>query len=157
MVTALWKFQIPRQQETEKYGMLPLWEKRTHGKKLLASGKLPEEHLDMLSTRCSLSVVNAKLVELIPALSGDNRSKVAYTSGTINNQTLNLLLDSGAYIYICICMYMCICVYIYIISLSTIVLNSRDWSEIVWLPEILRFKINLAISFIRKNPLECIG
>ena len=43
------------------------------------------------------------------------------------------------------------------ISLSTLVLNSRDWSEIVWLPEISRFKINLAISFIRKNPLECIG
>ena len=37
------------------------------------------------------------------------------------------------------------------ISLSTIVLNSRDWSEIVWLPKILRFKINLAISFIRKK------
>ena len=43
------------------------------------------------------------------------------------------------------------------ISLSTIVLNSRDWSEILWLPEISRFKINLAIGFIRKNPLECIG
>ena len=26
------------------------------------------------------------------------------------------------------------------LSLSTIVLNSRDWSEIVWLPEISRFK-----------------
>ena len=38
------------------------------------------------------------------------------------------------------------------LSLSTIVLNSRDWSEIIWLPEILRFKINLAISFIRKKP-----
>ena len=25
-------------------------------------------------------------------------------------------------------------------SLSTVVLNSRDWSEIVWLPEISRFK-----------------
>ena len=37
------------------------------------------------------------------------------------------------------------------ISLSTIVLNSRDCSEIVWLPEISRFKINLAISFIRKK------
>ena len=43
------------------------------------------------------------------------------------------------------------------VSLSTIVLNSRDWSEIVWLPEISCFKINFAISFIRKNPLECIG
>ena len=43
------------------------------------------------------------------------------------------------------------------ISLSTIVLNSRDWSEIIWLPEISRFKINLSISFIRKNSLECIG
>ena len=38
------------------------------------------------------------------------------------------------------------------ISLSTIVLNSRDWSEITWLPEIPCFKINLAISFIQKNP-----
>ena len=38
------------------------------------------------------------------------------------------------------------------LSLSTIVLNSRDWSEIVWLPEISRFKINLAIGFIRKKP-----
>ena len=38
------------------------------------------------------------------------------------------------------------------LSLSTIVLNSRDWSEIVWLLEISCFKINLAISFIRKKP-----
>ena len=30
--------------------------------------------------------------------------------------------------------------------------NSRDWSEIVWLPKILRFKINLVIGFIQKNP-----
>ena len=36
-------------------------------------------------------------------------------------------------------------------SLSTIVLNSRDWSKIIWLPEISCFKINLAISFIQKN------
>ena len=34
------------------------------------------------------------------------------------------------------------------LSLSTLVLNSRDWSEIVWLPGISRFKISLAISFI---------
>ena len=38
------------------------------------------------------------------------------------------------------------------LSLSTLVLNSRDWSEIVWLPKISGFKINLAISFIRKKP-----
>ena len=38
-----------------------------------------------------------------------------------------------------------------VISLSTLVLNSRDWSEIVWLPEISRFKINLAIGFIQKK------
>ena len=38
------------------------------------------------------------------------------------------------------------------VSLSTIVLNSRDWSEILWLPKISRFKINLAIGFIRKKP-----
>ena len=37
------------------------------------------------------------------------------------------------------------------VSLSTIVLNSRDWSEIVWLPENSYFKINLTISFIRKK------
>ena len=40
-----------------------------------------------------------------------------------------------------------------VVSLSTLVLNSRNWSEIVWLLEILRFKINLAISFIRKKPV----
>ena len=40
-----------------------------------------------------------------------------------------------------------------VLSLSTLVLNSRDWSEIIWLPEISRFKINLAISFIRKKPV----
>ena len=39
-----------------------------------------------------------------------------------------------------------------VLSLSTLVLNSRDWSEIVWLPEISHFKINLAIGFIRKKP-----
>ena len=62
-------------------------------------------------------------------------------------------------LYIAILFHIC-ChnhLYVYIqepnsISLSTIVLNSRDWSEIVWLPEISRFKINLAISFIRKKP-----
>ena len=45
------------------------------------------------------------------------------------------------------------------ISLSTIVLNSRDWSEIVWLPEFSHFKINLAISFIRKTlaGMHCLG
>ena len=44
-------------------------------------------------------------------------------------------------------------VYIYIyISLSTIVLNSRDWSEIIWLPKISHLKINLAIGFIRRKP-----
>ena len=50
-----------------------------------------------------------------------------------------------------ICIYVCI-----YISLSMVVLNSRDWYEIIWLPEISRFKINLAIGFIRKNQLECI-
>ena len=44
------------------------------------------------------------------------------------------------------------CIYCYFVSLSTIVLNSRDWSEIVWLLKISRFKINLAIGFIRKKP-----
>ena len=39
------------------------------------------------------------------------------------------------------------------ISLSTVVLNSRDWSEIVWLPKILHLKINLAIGLSEKNPL----
>ena len=50
-------------------------------------------------------------------------------------------------------MYICIsnCQIDQYLSLSTIVLNSRDWSEIVWLPEISRFKINLVISFIRKK------
>ena len=42
-------------------------------------------------------------------------------------------------------------------SLSTIVLNSRDWSEIIWLPRNSHFKINLQIGLYPKNPLECIG
>ena len=33
-------------------------------------------------------------------------------------------------------------------SLSMVVLNSMDWSEIIWLMEISCFKINLAIGFI---------
>ena len=37
-------------------------------------------------------------------------------------------------------------------SLSTIVLNSRDWSDIVWLPKISHLKIDLAIGFIRRKP-----
>ena len=37
-------------------------------------------------------------------------------------------------------------------SLSTIVLNSRDWSKIVWLPKISHLKIDLAIGFIRRKP-----
>ena len=43
------------------------------------------------------------------------------------------------------------------ISLSTIVLNSRDWYEIIWVPKFCALKINLAIGFIRKNRLESIG
>ena len=46
---------------------------------------------------------------------------------------------------------------LHLLSLSMIVLNSRDWSEIIWLPEISHLKINLAIGFIRKNQPECIG
>ena len=76
--------------------MLPLWEKRTQSTKLLASGKLPGEHLDTSSTRCSPPVLSARPLESIPALSGAIRSKAAYTLGTVNNQTLHLLLDSGA-------------------------------------------------------------
>ena len=43
------------------------------------------------------------------------------------------------------------------ISLSTIVLNSRDWYEIIWLPEILRYKNQLCNKFYLKNQLECIN
>ena len=50
-------------------------------------------------------------------------------------------------IYLTICPLPC-----NLISLSTIVLNSRDWSEIVWLPKILHLKINLAIGFIQRKP-----
>ena len=51
----------------------------------------------------------------------------------------------------CHCDEHCECLY-YTLSLSTLVLNSRDWSEIVRLPEISRFKFNLAISLIQKKP-----
>ena len=36
-------------------------------------------------------------------------------------------------------------------SISTVVPNSRDWSEIVWLPKVSHFKINILIGFIQKN------
>ena len=38
------------------------------------------------------------------------------------------------------------------LSLSTVVLNSRDWSEIVWLPEILRFKNQPCNRLYPKKP-----
>ena len=38
------------------------------------------------------------------------------------------------------------------LSLSTIVLNSRDWSEIIWLPRNSHFKINLPIGLYPKKP-----
>ena len=38
------------------------------------------------------------------------------------------------------------------ISLSTIVLNSRDWSEIVWLPEISHFKNQPCNRLYSKKP-----
>ena len=37
-------------------------------------------------------------------------------------------------------------------SLSTIVLNSRDWSEIIWLPRNSHFKISLPIGLYSKKP-----
>ena len=52
------------------------------------------------------------------------------------------------YIYI----YYIYILYIYVISLSTIVLNSRDWSEIIWLPRNSHFKINLPIGLYPKKP-----
>ena len=47
---------------------------------------------------------------------------------------------------------MCHNIILHTLSLSTIVLNSRDWSEIIWLPKISHLKINLAIGFIRRKP-----
>ena len=41
-----------------------------------------------------------------------------------------------------------------IIIKSTVVLNSRDWYEIIWLPEISRFKNQPCNRFYQ---LECIG
>ena len=39
------------------------------------------------------------------------------------------------------------------VSLSTKVLNSRNWSEIVWLPEISRFKNQPCNRCYSKNPI----
>ena len=39
-----------------------------------------------------------------------------------------------------------------LLSLSTVVFNSRDWSEIVWLPEILRFKNQPCNRLYLKKP-----
>ena len=38
------------------------------------------------------------------------------------------------------------------VSLSTVVLNSRDWSEIVWLPKILCFKNQPCNRLYPKKP-----
>ena len=40
--------------------------------------------------------MNARPQQIIPALSHSLRSKVAYTAGSVGNQTLDVLLDSGA-------------------------------------------------------------
>ena len=40
----------------------------------------------------------------------------------------------------------------HIIKYDSIVLNSRDWSEIIWLPRNLYFKINLPKGLYRKKP-----
>ena len=45
--------------------------------------------------------------------------------------------------------HLCTC---YLLSLSTVVLNSRDWSENVWLPEILRFKNQPCNRLYLKKP-----
>ena len=42
--------------------------------------------------------------------------------------------------------------FFFVISLSTIVLNSRDWYEIIWLPEISRFKNQPCNRFYPKKP-----
>ena len=39
-----------------------------------------------------------------------------------------------------------------VVSLSMVVLNSRDWSEIVWLPEILCFKNQPCNKLYLKKP-----
>ena len=41
-----------------------------------------------------------------------------------------------------------------ILSLSTVVLNRRDWSEIVWLPEIPRLKNQPCNRLYLKKPAE---
>ena len=48
--------------------------------------------------------------------------------------------------------YLVIGVSLYIISLSTVVLNSRDWSEIIWLPEISHFKNQPCNRLYPKKP-----
>ena len=76
--------------------MLLLWQERAHCTKLLAPGKLPGEHLTTSSPRCSPTTVNAQPLEIIPTLCEAVTSKAAYTLGTIDNQILPLLMDSGA-------------------------------------------------------------
>ena len=49
--------------------------------------------------------------------------------------------------------YVHVCIYIYIyIYIYTIVLNSRDWSEIAWLPEIFHFKNQPCDRLYLKKP-----
>ena len=39
-----------------------------------------------------------------------------------------------------------------VVFIHVLMLVVRDWSEIIWLPKISCFKINLAIGFIRNKP-----
>ena len=55
---------------------------------------------------------------------------------------------SGRYAYDGMCMY---------VSLSTVVLNSRDWQEIIWLPEFSHFKKQPCNRLYPKKSLECIS
>ena len=50
------------------------------------------------------------------------------------------------------CNIVAIALYETAVSLSMIVLNSRDWSEIIWLPRNSHFKINLPIGLYPKKP-----
>ena len=79
-----------------------LWRGTTCGvtghlaRNLLAAGKWPRGCPQASSRGHSRSELNAQHQVIIPALTDSIRSKAAYTVGSVGNQNLDVLLDSGA-------------------------------------------------------------
>ena len=85
-----------RSRGTQEIQCFNLGGKRTHRTEMLAPGKRPGEHSDT-SRGCSQSQMNARTTENIPAFpEAKGSTRAAYAHGKVNEQCVEMLLDSGA-------------------------------------------------------------